>query len=143
MESIIKIYCDGGSRGNPGKSASAFVVEDGNKLIYSESKYLGIETNNFAEYSAVLSALHWIEENKKILGKEIIFILDSELVVKQINGEYKIKNKKLKEIYLEIKNILESFSTMRGKQKIFFKNVSREKNIKADFLVNQKLNSVA
>lgn len=143
MKETIKIFCDGGSRGNPGKSASAFVVEDGNKLIYSESKYLGIATNNFAEYSAVLSALHWIEENKKILGKEIIFILDSELVVKQIKGEYKIKNKKLKEIYLEIKNILESFSSMRGKQKIIFKNVSREKNETADFLVNQKLSIVS
>lgn len=138
MENKIKIYCDGGSRGNPGKSASAFVVEDGNKLIYSESKYLGIATNNFAEYNAVLSALHWIEENKKILGKEIIFILDSELVVKQINGEYRTKNKKLKEIYLEIKNILNSLS-----QKIIFKSVDRERNKMADFLVNQKLDDIS
>lgn len=137
MKEIIKIFCDGGSRGNPGKSASAFVVEDDNKLVYSESKYLGIATNNFAEYNAVLSALHWIEENKKILGKEIIFILDSELVVKQINGEYRTKNKKLREIYLEIKNILNSLS-----QKIIFKSVDRERNKMADFLVNQKLDDI-
>lgn len=138
MGDKIKIFCDGGSRGNPGKSASAFVVEDGSKLVYSEAKYLGIATNNFAEYNAVFAALKWVRENKELLKKEIVFILDSELVVKQINGLYKVKNKKLKEIYMRIKNILESFP-----QKIIFKNVSREKNKMADFLVNQKLNSVA
>lgn len=143
MENKINIYCDGGSRGNPGKSASAFVVEDGNKLIYSESKYLGIATNNFAEYSAVLSALYWIKANKQEPKGEIIIILDSELVVKQINGVYKVKDKKLKEIYLRIKNILEKFPPLPGKQKIIFKSVSREKNKAADFLVNRKLDSLA
>jgi len=142
MENKIKVFCDGGSRGNPGKSACAFVVEQGNKIIYSEAKYLGVQTNNFAEYSAVVLALRWIRESTGVQKKEIIFILDSELVVKQINGEYKVKNKKLKEIYLRIKNILENFSLLPGKQKIIFKSVSREKNIKADFLVNQKLDSV-
>lgn len=142
MGGTIKVYCDGGSRGNPGKSASAFIVEDENKLIYSEAKHLGVATNNFAEYNAVLSALKWINVNKKNLKKEIVFILDSELVVKQINGEYKIKNKKLKEIYLEIQNVLNNLSYRLGKQKIIFKNVSREKNKMADLLVNQKLDSI-
>ena len=103
MKGSLKIFCDGGSRGNPGKSASAFVVEEKGSIIYSEAKYLGIATNNFAEYSAVLLALRWIKENKDILEKEIIFVLDSELVARQINGVYKIKNKKLKEIFLESK----------------------------------------
>ena len=143
MKNIIKVFCDGGSRGNPGKSASAFVIEEDGKLIYSEAKYLGVETNNFAEYSAVLSALYWLvttwldKANKQELKKEIIFILDSELVVRQINGEYRTKNKKLKEIYFEIKNILNSLS-----QKIIFKSVSREKNKIADLLVNQKLDDI-
>ena len=137
MENKINIYCDGGSRGNPGKSASAFVVKDGNKLIYSESKYLGIATNNFAEYSAVLSALYWIRENEDKLKKEIVFNLDSELVAKQINGAYKVKNKKLKIIFEEVKNILKSLP-----HNILFKNVSREKNRAADFLVNRKLDSI-
>lgn len=136
-ENKINIYCDGGSRGNPGESACAFVVKEGNKIIYSEAKYLGIKTNNFAEYGSVLSALFWLKKNKKFLTKEIVFILDSELVVRQINGDYKVKNKKLKEIYLEIKNILENYS-----QKIIFKNVSREKNKMADLLVNQKLDEI-
>ncbi len=143
MENKIRIFCDGGSRGNPGKSASAFVVEEDGKLIYSEAKYLGNATNNLAEYTAVLSALRWLvttwldKENIKILKKEIVFILDSELVVKQINRQYKVKNKKLKEMYLEIQNILNNRSP-----KIVFKSVSREKNKIADFLVNQKLDSV-
>lgn len=138
MESSIKIYCDGGSRGNPGKSAAAFVVEENGKIIYSDSKYLGIATNNFAEYSAVLLALTWVEKNKESANKEIVFILDSELVVKQINGVYKIKNEKLKRIFLEIIKILESLEN-----KIVFKNVSRENNATADFLVNEKLDSIS
>ena len=138
MKGSLKIFCDGGSRGNPGKSASAFVVEEKGSIIYSEAKYLGIATNNFAEYSAVLLALRWIKENKNILEKEIIFILDSELVARQINGVYKIKNKKLKEIFLEIKSILENLS-----QEIVFKNVAREKNKLADSLVNENLDKVS
>ena len=96
MKNKILVYCDGGSRGNPGKSASAFVVEESGKIIYSSAKYLGIATNNYAEYGAVLSAINWLRENKTSQTKEIIFILDSELVVKQINGLYKVKNTKLK-----------------------------------------------
>jgi len=134
MDNAVKIFCDGGSRGNPGKSAAAFVVEEKGKVIYSDAKYLGIATNNFAEYSAVFLALKWIEKNKELINKEIIFILDSELVVKQIGGIYKIKNEKLKIIYLEIKKIMNNLEN-----KIVFKNVAREKNITADLLVNQKL----
>ncbi len=133
----IIIYCDGGSRGNPGKSACAFVVEINGKDIYSYAKYLGIATNNYAEYSAVLLGLNWLSENQKYFKSVTTFILDSELVVKQINGEYKIKNLKLKEIYLQIKNILKTCPT-----KINFKNVSREKNTKPDILLNQKLDSL-
>mgnify|MGYP001569085426 FL=1 len=138
MKNKILVYCDGGSRGNPGKSASAFVVEESGKIIYSSAKYLGIATNNYAEYGAVLSAINWLRENKTSQTKEIIFILDSQLVVKQINGLYKVKNTKLKKIYLEIKKILEELP-----HKILFKNVSREKNVKADLLVNQKLDSIS
>lgn len=137
MDDVTKIYCDGGSRGNPGKSACAFVVEEGGKIIYSEAKYLGLQTNNFAEYSAVYAALRWLKEKKGNIGREIVFILDSELVAKQINEEYKVKNRKLKEIYLEIKDVLKSLP-----RKIVFRNVSREKNKIADFLVNQKLDGV-
>jgi ribonuclease HI len=137
MENKIIIFCDGGSRGNPGKSAAAFVVVENGKMVYSQANFLGVETNNFAEYSAVLNALSWVRENKDKINKEIIFNLDSELVVKQINGLYKVKNVKLKEIHIKIKNILENLHF-----KIIFKNISREKNAKADFLVNQKLNNL-
>lgn len=143
MNEAVNIFCDGGSRGNPGKSACAFVVEEKGKGIYSQAKYLGIQTNNFAEYGGVLLALSWIKENQNLLSKKIIFHLDSELVAKQINGEYKIKNKKLKEVYLEIKTILESLSPILVDPKISFKNISREKNSKADFLVNKKLDEIS
>ena len=142
MENVIKVFCDGGSRGNPGRSAAAFVVQKNGRVIYSEAKYLGIATNNFAEYSAVLSALSWFRENKGLIKNEIVFFLDSELVVKQIKEDYKIKNKKLKTIFLEIKNLLAGFPPLRGRQKIIFKNISREKNKTADILVNQKLDGV-
>lgn len=143
MEEILNIYCDGGSRGNPGESAAAFVVKERGGVVHSEAKYLGIATNNFAEYSAVLLALQWIIENKldnkykNLLAKEIAFILDSELVVRQINGVYKVKNNNLMEIYIEVKKILG-----RLPNKIIFKNVTREKNIMADSLVNKVLDNL-
>lgn len=137
MKGIIKIFCDGGSRGNPGKSASAFVVEENGKVIHSGAKYLGTATNNFAEYSAVFLALNWVRENKNISEKEIVFVLDSELVARQINGVYRVKDKKLREIFSEIKSVLE-----RIPQEILFKNVAREKNKLADALVNETLDKV-
>lgn len=137
MHNTTEVYCDGGSRGNPGKSAAAFVVEEDGKVVYSEAKYLGITTNNFAEYSAVLNALHWIKDNQDKLKEDVVFNLDSELVVRQINGKYKVKNMKLKEIFLKIKDVLESFS-----KEILFKTISREKNKIADSLVNKKLDDV-
>lgn len=137
MEEVVNVYCDGGSRGNPGKAASAFVVQKGKRVIFSDSKFLGKTTNNVAEYSAIAIALGWVSENKNQVGKEINFILDSELVVKQILGVYKVKNKKLKEIYLKIRKMLSE-----TKLKTNFIRVEREKNKLADYLVNEKLDSL-
>jgi ribonuclease HI len=137
MEEAISIYCDGGSRGNPGKAASAFVVQKGKRVIFSDSKYLGKTTNNVAEYSAVAFALEWVLENKNLVGEEINFILDSELAVKQILGVYKVKNKNLKELHTKIKKMLSEI-----KLKINFTRVEREKNKIADYLVNEKLDSL-
>lgn len=137
MEEVVNVYCDGGSRGNPGKAASAFVVQKGKRVIFSDSKFLGKTTNNVAEYSAIAIALGWVSENKNQVGEEINFILDSELVVKQILGVYKVKNKKLKEIYLKIRKMLSE-----TKLKTNFIRVEREKNKLADYLVNEKLDSL-
>ena len=65
------IYCDGGSRGNPGPAASAFVVTEDGKTIFKDSKFLGVETNNVAEYTAVLLAIEWLSD-KKAKGEIII-----------------------------------------------------------------------
>lgn len=129
------IYCDGGSRGNPGAAASAFVVTDGNKVLYKESKYLGIETNNVAEYNAVLMAVNWIIDNK--YGDEIIVNLDSQLVERQLNGKYKIKNEKLKLLADEIKTKIQ-----KNNIKINFVWGYRENNEVADSLVNEELDRV-
>lgn len=134
-EDFIKIFCDGGARGNPGKSACAFVVFLKDKNIFEKSKFLGHQTNNFSEYSAVLLAMIWLKENLKKIGvSKIIFCLDSELVVNQLMGVYKIKNMALKHLYSKIKIIEQALQT-----NIIFSAIPREKNIRADFLVNKEL----
>lgn len=138
MEEKYIIFCDGGSRGNPGPAASAFVVVgQDNKLIYKEGKYLGIETNNVAEYSAVLLALHWLIKNSltlNFLSEKISFRLDSQLVERQLNGLYRVKDIKLKKLYDEIKKLIQEYNL-----KITFTWSYRDKNILADSLVNKTL----
>lgn len=139
MNHTLKIFCDGGARGNPGEAAAAFVVERDEKTIYSESVYLGKTTNNIAEYQAVILALGWLIGNP-ILNSQFLtinFFLDSELVTKQINGIYRVKNKNLKIFFAEVKILINKVSSQ-----IIFKNISRGKNKKADFLVNQKLDGL-
>lgn len=138
MNNKLEIFCDGGSRGNPGPAASAYCVYLGEREICKDSRLLGIATNNIAEYTALYLAVNWIKENKFFLNenniKEIEIFLDSELVTKQIRGEYKVKNINLRELFLNIKsleNIIE--------QKIFYKHIRREKNKIADALVNNCL----
>lgn len=135
MDKILTINCDGGSRGNPGPAASAFVVSIGGAEIFSDGKYLGVATNNFAEYQAVLLALNWLLENKeKYRGHDIEFVLDSELVVRQLSGIYKIKSDSLRKLFLEAKEIENSLG-----MKVKYVNVRREKNKTADALVNTTL----
>ncbi len=122
------IYCDGGSRGNPGPAASAFVVTEDGKTIFKDSKFLGVETNNVAEYTAVLLAIEWLSD-KKAKG-EIIINLDSQLVERQLNGFWKIKSPKLKLLADEIKS---------KAVKVKFVWNYRIKNILADDLVNEEL----
>lgn len=132
---ITSIFSDGGARGNPGPAACAFVcVSVSGSVIHKASKYLGSATNNFAEYQGVILALNWMNLNKNLLENGIIFNLDSELVVNQINGKYKVKEETLKKLMLIIRNLLEKVET-----KIIFKNIPREKNKLADFLVNEEL----
>ncbi len=134
----ISIYCDGGSRGNPGPAASAFVVFDSNNdLLYQRGFFLGTATNNQAEYQAVIFALQWLA--KQIPNPKsqipIIFYLDSELVVNQINGLYKVKDPNLKIKFLEIKKLIANCQLLIAN----FVHVPREQNKSADLLVNQTL----
>ena len=133
MEGLLKIYCDGGSRGNPGPAASAFVVEEKGKIIFKKGTYLGSATNNVAEYRAVLEALKWLSENH--LGRsEVLFVLDSELVTKQLSGIFKIKNENLRNYFFSIKAIEKNLGL-----KISYSAVPRAKNVLADLLVNKTL----
>jgi len=135
MNEGIVIHTDGGARGNPGPGACSFVAEEKGKLIKKTSMYLGVVTNNTAEYHGVILALTWLNENPFLhKGKEINFYLDSELITRQLNGQYRVKDVKLQALYLKCKNLSEKFS-----DKIFFKNVKREKNKIADYLVNKEL----
>lgn len=134
-KNLLRVYCDGGARGNPGPAASAFVVFDTDgKVLAKEGRFIGQTTNNVAEYKAVLFALEWLVQNTK--NQNAVFFLDSQLVVNQLTGKFKVKNKKLMELVKAIKNRERIFSG-----KIFYKNVSRKQNKLTDSLVNKTLNA--
>jgi ribonuclease HI len=132
----IIIHTDGGSRGNPGPAACAFVAEENGLEIFKSSKYLGNTTNNVAEYRAVILALEWLVDKSSLTvsGSLVTFFLDSELVVKQINGLYKVKDENLRNLFFEALTLMKKF-----KGSINFKHIPREKNKIADLLVNQEL----
>ena len=122
------IYTDGGARGNPGPAGIGAVLYDEQKNIIAEiSEYIGEATNNQAEYKAVAAA---IAKAKELGAKELDFYLDSELVVKQLNREYKVKNKGLAPLFVQIYNADLSF------KKVSFSHVRREMNKEADRLAN-------
>lgn len=125
------IYTDGGARGNPGPAGIGGVLYNEKKeKIFDYGKYIGEATNNQAEYQSLLFAL---EQAKKHGAEEVICYLDSELVVKQMRGEYKVKDKDLGKIFIKIWNLSQGF------KKISWHHVPREKNQEADALVNQAL----
>jgi ribonuclease HI len=131
----IIIHTDGGSRGNPGPAACAFVAEANGKILQQESIFLGTSTNNYAEYQGVLLALKWLKDNHTNISEEsATFYLDSELVVRQLNGLYKVKDKKLIELFYQIVEISKTI-----KLKIFYANVPRVENKVADLLLNEEL----
>ncbi|MFH1631456.1 MAG: ribonuclease HI family protein [bacterium] len=131
-----RLFADGGARGNPGPAAAGFVLfeldADGSlgPKIFEQGVYLGTATNNQAEYSAIVYGL----KKAKELGIESIDVrLDSELAVKQLNGEYRVKNAKLAEYFLEIHNFKQKFREIR------FSHVRREFNKEADAMVNKAI----
>lgn len=136
----LTINTDGGSRGNPGPSAVGISMSVNQEKIAELSEYIGVTTNNVAEYTAVIKALEYLI-NQNIQSAQIDFVLDSELVVKQIKGLYKIKQPHLQDLNFKIKNLIKQLYTNSQTEEIKFNHVLREKNKAADLLVNSCLDS--
>ncbi len=130
------INCDGGARGNPGQAASAFVVQDNlGNFIFKQGCYLGVATNNQAEYQAVILALDWLQNNYPQTNAK--FLLDSLLVVNQINRLFKVKEPTLQQKY----NLIHAKLNERKTASTKFAYIPREKNALADTLVNETLDN--
>lgn len=134
---IINIWTDGGARGNPGRAAIGVVIKSGAKTLHETSHFIGRSTNNQAEYKAVIVALEWLRSQKITSEQaEIEFHLDSELVVHQLNGQYKVKDEKMKKLYTQVRELILSIGSAH------FNVVPRSQNKRADQLVNQALDRV-
>lgn len=128
---MLEIYCDGGARGNPGPAAYGFVVKNNGQIIREQKEFIGIATNNVAEYTSVIAALKWLA--KSYVGQDLNFFLDSQLVASQLSGLFKIKNSTIRNLVFEIQTLESEFAQIR------YTHIPREKNKEADRLVNQAL----
>lgn len=140
MKRLLKIFTDGGSRGNPGESAIGVVMYDQDeKMVWERGQAIGVGTNNEAEYKALDLACDWLLECKAgnweaCQVDEVYFYLDSKLVVEQMQGNWKVKEERLRKLRAEIKEKLDKINL-----KCFFQHIPREENKRADELVNQAL----
>lgn len=127
----LVIYTDGGARGNPGPAGIGVVIYNSQKKVIKKYKgFLGTKTNNEAEYMAVLQAL---KKAEGIKADEIQIFMDSELVARQLNSIYKVKQPHLQELLLQVRNLEQNF------HKVSYQHVPREKNKSADRLVNEAI----
>lgn len=130
-----KLFTDGGSRGNPGQAAYAFVLEaEDGTVLDARGETIGVATNNVAEYSALVAGL---ERAVEVGVEELEVVSDSELLVKQMRGEYKVKNRALKELFLDASRLA------RRIDRVTYTAVRREHNELADTLVNEALDRAA
>lgn len=131
----LKIFTDGGARGNPGPAAIGVVVKnDKDEVLAKFSRAIGVTTNNIAEYTGVINALEWVNKWKI---ETISFFLDSELIVSQLNGLFKVKNAKIRELIFKIRELE---AEVGGN--VSYKTIPREENKLADSLVNEALDSL-
>lgn len=132
-EEQYKLTFDGGSRGNPGLCGIGYVIYKNNEIIYKNCSIVSTHnTNNFAEYSALIAGL------KKAIELDIKNLLvygDSQLIIKQLNGTYSVKSNNIKALYLNVVELKESF------QHINFEHIYRDKNKLADSLANQAMDN--
>ncbi len=136
MPKRIVLYSDGGARGNPGPAAGAFLALENGAVVKADSRFLGVRTNNQAEYEALISALDFALEAG---ADEVACYLDSELVGRQMKGEYSVKNLELRRLYLRAHALRVKF------KKAEFYNVARSNSFisQADSLVNKTLDEQA
>jgi ribonuclease HI len=130
-----QLFTDGGARGNPGPAAVGVVLLNSKgKEVSAFGKTIGSTTNNQAEYQALLAGLQLAKQHNV---SSLHCYLDSELVVKQLNQEYRVKDKQLAPLFMKVWNLSQEFSL------VTFSHVRREKNQRADELVNQALDAVS
>ena len=128
-----KLFTDGGSRGNPGPAAYGFVLEaEDGTVLEARGEGIGIATNNVAEYSALVAGL---ERAVEVGVDELEVVSDSELLVKQMRGEYRVKNKALQDLFLDASRVA------RKIDRVTYTAVRREHNELADSLVNEALDA--
>jgi ribonuclease HI len=133
----LTINTDGGSLNNPGKAAIGFIIRNDDGLLFSHSEPIGIASNNVAEYTALIKALTHVlkmTENKSWKVTGLKCIADSELMVKQLNGVYKVKNADIIPLHKKIKDFVSLINCP-----ITFSHVLRDKNADADLLVKKAL----
>lgn len=131
----LKIFTDGGARGNPGPAGIGAVAfgKDGS-VVFEIAEYIGEATNNQAEYRALIAAL---EKAKERGDEKLEVFMDSELIIKQINREYKVKNEGLAPLFVKVYNLTLSFKCVN------FTHIPREKNQHADRLVNEAIDKMS
>lgn len=132
----FSLYTDGGARGNPGPAALGVVImNEAGKVVKEFVRYLGETTNNQAEYRALIAGLEQAGKLAKPSQIALRAFLDSELVVKQLNGEYRVKDADLKPLFAKVQKLARQFG------QIVFTHIRREKNAHADSLVNRTLDA--
>ena len=141
---MINVYIDGASRGNPGEAGIGILIKTGDgDILFSAAGYCGKMTNNQAEYNALIAALTKLKKTPSLISNDnyrtsgpIVVHSDSELLVKQLNGQYKVKEQELKKLNHKVTELLRSIPA-----KIDFKHVRRELNREADRLANTGIDS--
>lgn len=130
---MIELYTDGGARGNPGPAGAGAVIYKDGVEVATVSEFLGVATNNVAEYEALRLAFEKVTE---LFGSDhtVTAYLDSELIVKQMKGVYRVKNPALKVLHEQIKERLKASALS-----VSFQHVRREKNKRADALANEAM----
>ena len=133
----LKIFTDGGSRGNPGIAGGGVIAKDGDNIVFEKSIFFGQKTNNESEYLAFIAAAEWlVKYSLKNNVSSADFFLDSKLVVEQINKNWKIKEPRLRELANQAWNELNSLSYSYK-----INHVLRDKNSEADALANQAMDA--